>query len=105
MIHTMNIPQVCKFLKKIKRKDVNITKHTKVKCEEREIDVKKIHNLLKTHKIFGILEQKEHQYMVCLNYNDEKDIYIIFHIINDNRIRLITAYLSSPERRLRLKGK
>ena len=97
----MNLVKAIKIIKSLRKKYVFETKHFKDQCLERNIDVNTARELIKTKELLGILEQGENTYKIWYHYNKDKDLNIILRIMDEKKLRLITIFLCSSERRKR----
>lgn len=102
----MDINKLLKLLKNTKKEDIIFSNHFNMRNKDRlgDIDKSSIRKIFKDNKVIHFEEQftrykkSDIKYCFGFRYTDEHDLYIILKLKN-NRIHLITTYMTNIERR------
>ncbi|MGE0792783.1 MAG: hypothetical protein AB7V77_01225 [Candidatus Woesearchaeota archaeon] len=97
----MDILDALNSIKSNLNKDIIESNHFKEKCQERNLNLTSIKDLVQKNEILGILKQNDNLYKVCFYYEKHKDLNIIIKIINSDKLKFITIFPSEVERRKR----
>lgn len=81
--------------------DFSKTKHFIEKCEERNLDVPGVQLLLAEHKLLGVVEQNDGLYKLWFAYKKSKDLNLVIKILPQQRLKLITVFPCSTDKRER----
>ena len=103
----MDIKKLLKLLKNIKKEDIILSNHFNLRNKDRlgNIDKDTIRKIFKDNKVIHFEEQftigknQDKKYCFGFEYKDNYDLYIILKLNNNNKIQLITTYLTNIERR------
>jgi hypothetical protein len=96
----MELGEALKTIRRKLRKNAVESKHFKLQCIKRNIDSFAVREAARS-RILGILEQGDGIYKIWFAYEKNKDLNIILRIPSRRKLKLVTVFLCSSERRKR----
>jgi hypothetical protein len=96
----MQISEVEKFIKSIKKEQITISPRIEEKLKERKLDVEDIKNKILNNYIVGIVSQGEDVYKIWLEDSKHYDLNIILRI-KGSMCYLVSAFPCESNRRIK----